>query len=199
MAATQVSRDAKRGNSVHVLTRSASFLSRDAIAAITRAANQGLSSSAKLAAPWNSSFVVTSSRIASRQSLHISMCLRCSAVNSPVKVSALTASACFAAATSRTSRNLLHSSLLLFSRFHIPASLLTRFPFLSFLGLLSDLPPGAAPGRASPSRCSHSNSGPLQSPQSRILPLLSESASAGPAPPIHPASAPPAALPPTYR
>src|SRR5216110_3423902 len=59
MAATQVSREAKRGNSAQALTRPASSLSREAIAAITRDANHGLSSSAKLAAPWESSFVAT--------------------------------------------------------------------------------------------------------------------------------------------
>src|SRR5438034_2567851 len=57
------------------------------------------------------------------------MCFRSSAVSPFVRVRTLTAWACLAAASSSASRNFLQSSWSLFSRFHIPASLLTSLAF----------------------------------------------------------------------
>src|SRR5437762_2734924 len=60
------------------------------------------------------------------------MCVRSSGVSASVKFLTLTASACFAAASSTAPPSLRHSSLLLFSRFHISASLPGRFLFSQF-------------------------------------------------------------------
>src|SRR5256884_256708 len=60
------------------------------------------------------------------------MCVRSSGVSASVKFLTLTASACFAAASSTAPPSLRHSSLLLLSRFHISASLPGRFLFSQF-------------------------------------------------------------------
>src|SRR5712692_4313514 len=127
-AVIHANRDAKRGNSLHAHTRNVSSLSRAAIAFMTRDANHGLASSAKRAAPWNSSFAATRSCAASRQLSHEVTCSRPDWGRHSINLSTLIPSACFVAASSRESRNLPHSALFFFSRFHIPASLPPRAP-----------------------------------------------------------------------
>src|SRR6266478_522643 len=137
-------REANFGTASQVLAASDNSLSRAAMAAMTRVANHGLSTTAEEAAPLKISRVASRSCAASRQFSQEAMWLRSAGEKASLNSSTLLAEGRTAAESSNKSCSLLHSSLFFFNRFHIPASLLL-LPWFSISALLSlayHSPPG---------------------------------------------------------
>src|SRR2546425_1125078 len=134
-------REANLGTASHVLAASDNSLSRAAIAAITRVANHGLSTTAE-ATPLKISRVASRSCAASWQLMQAAMCVCAAADVASLSSLILPASGRAAAESSSKSRNFLHSSSF-FSRFHIPASSLALAFVLNLHVSSPGLPPGA--------------------------------------------------------
>src|SRR5882762_382088 len=117
------SREANFGTAIQVLAASVNYLSRAAMAAITRVANQGLAISVVEPTPLKISRVARRSHAAPRHFSQEAMWARSAEDKASLKASTLVAAGRTAAACSIESINFLHSSPLFFSRFHIPASL----------------------------------------------------------------------------
>src|SRR6266850_5364894 len=110
------------GTASQVLAISDNSLSRAAMAAITRRANHGLAVSVEEATPLKISRLARRSCAASWQLPQAATWARCAAGQAWLNSSMRTASGPAAAHSSSKSCSFLHSSSLLFSRFHIPAS-----------------------------------------------------------------------------
>src|ERR1700674_4523858 len=128
-------REANFGTASHVLATSDNSLSRAAMAAMTRVANHGLAISLAEPTPLKISRVARRSRAASWQLPQAATCVRCADGQAALNSSTRTTSGRAAADSSSKSCNFLHSSVLFFSRFHIPASLLL-LPWSSISALL---------------------------------------------------------------
>src|SRR6266851_4378756 len=88
----RASREANFGTASQVLAASDNSLSRAAMAAMTRVANHGLSTTAEEAAPLKISRVASRSCAASRQLPQAAMWLRCAAGHAALNCSTCTAS-----------------------------------------------------------------------------------------------------------
>src|SRR6266403_65579 len=119
----KASREANFGTASHVLAASASSLSRAAMPAKTRVANHGLAISVAEPTPLKISRVARRSCAASRHFSQEARWARSAGDKTSLNVSTLAAAGRTAAASSIESCNFVHSSSLVFSRFHIPASL----------------------------------------------------------------------------
>ncbi len=137
-------REANLGTASHVLAASDNSLSRAAIAAITRVANHGLSTTAEEATPSKISRVAKRSCAASWQLPQVARCVCCAAGQVWLHASTRAAEERAIAESSSKSRSFLHSSSLFFSRSHIPASslLLLASSISTFLCLAYYPPPG---------------------------------------------------------